>query len=196
MQKESRRFTRKHLARRFPLIRRALRAKRQIRGTVSHRSIPSIIVCSPGGVATTMLIDHIQIFREINSRDNRDGLKHLPAPPPPPTKTLFVFGDADTVVQSITRRGWSARQCANLGTIVGVLTRGRLRNFFLKRAVKNQVRRFSMQASKGHILALNWEHLWDSLDAVSSFLELDGTDFARSFPARKPRSSDSPSNPR
>ncbi|MXO70324.1 hypothetical protein [Alteraurantiacibacter buctensis] len=73
----------------------------------------AVWIISPGGVATTMLIEHVSRYVPTNERHDKDGLKHWPAPPArrldqADSRVLFVKGEAVTIAASIARR---ARRC-------------------------------------------------------------------------------------
>jgi len=146
-------------------------------------------VISPGGVGTTMLINHLAKFVRTNSPDDRDHLKHVPRLParlPPTVKVLFVHGSVDDIVQSIARRGWIARHGSKLGSLTSVLCGGRMQARALRHAVRRQIQWFTAHP-RANVLTIRYEELWDSLDRVSSFVGIDDPSFLTTFPIRRPR---------
>ena len=88
--------------------RRRIRAKKQLP--------PPFVVCSPGGVATTALIEHARKFVEINHPDDLDGLKHLSSPRlVEASRVVYISGPADRIIQSLERRGFLRYQSIKLG---------------------------------------------------------------------------------
>ena len=77
-----------------------------------------VLVVSPGGVATTTLMEHISKFTKCNDPHDADGFKHLPsvtfrkARKP---KIIFITGCIDDIERSLTRRGWFYHHGALLG---------------------------------------------------------------------------------
>jgi len=79
---------------------------------------PELLICSAGGVGTTMLIRH---FRDAGVATNHpmdsDDLKHSVSPPAIPTVTraIYVFGDPQDAYRSLVRRGFLERQIQKIG---------------------------------------------------------------------------------
>jgi hypothetical protein len=171
------------------LAKRTFLMKRVKRGDFSHFTPPPVVVCSPGGVATTMVMEHISRFLIINSESNADQLKHIPTPLPLPTRTLFITGNPDAVIASLIRRGFASRQAANLGTFVGVFARGSLQRRALRRAVTRQIESFTAASGQGHVLTVDFDELWDSVTDIKEFLSIADDAFVEDFPPRRPRKS-------
>ena len=56
------------------------------------------VIVSPGGVASTALMEYVGQFVHVNSPGDRDTLKHRPKPPRHPAKqipALLITGDSD-----------------------------------------------------------------------------------------------------
>ena len=101
-----------------------------------------VVVISPGGVGSTLLIDQLAPHLRVNSRDDADHLKHLPRLPddfPPYLKIIFIHGEIEDVVQSIRRRGWVARHGSKLASVRSVLAAGEAQIDALRRAIAQQI---------------------------------------------------------
>lgn len=76
-----------------------------------------VVVTSFGGVGTSFLMFYLAQFKEINSPEDRDSLKHLPLPPisfNPRIKFIYVYGDPRLAVISLFRRGYHHLQSYKL----------------------------------------------------------------------------------
>ncbi len=151
-----------------------------------------VLVVSPGGVATTFLINYIGIYKNVNNIDDNDGLKHLPRPPINleniNLKVIFITGEPDEVYASIKRRGWLKEQGAKLGSVMSVLLWGRPQKYFFKRAVIAQEKHWRKSNLKG-LLILDYNQIWDSIETISQFMGVNTDDFVNNFPSKKPRKS-------
>jgi hypothetical protein len=149
-------------------------------------------VISPGGVGTTMLINHLAKFVRVNSPDDHDHLKHVPRLPasfPPSVKVLFVHGSVDDIVQSIARRGWIARHGSKLGSPISVLCSGRMQTNALRHAVHRQIQWFTTHPSD-NVLTIRYDDIWTNTAAIASFIGIDEPLFSATFPIRRPRTNE------
>lgn len=154
-------------------------------------SLPENLIISPGGVATTFLIDHVKIFVEVNDRDDLDGFKHLPYLPrtPEKTKILFITGDSNDIYRSLRRRGYTGIQSAKLGCVICQFCRESVRKFFLKRAIARQLARFK-DCRVGKVLIVDYSEIWDAKTSIAKHFRIeDRESFCKTFPARKDRKS-------
>lgn len=152
--------------------------------------LPEFLVVSPGGVATTMLIDYLSHYVSLNDKDDEDGLKHIPNLPRSigdSVKTIYVYGDSEDIYESIRRRGWVDLQGAKLGCPLCVLSRGHLQKKLFQRAVDRQI--YYFLNVKKNVMALRYEDIWDSTEEIRSYLGIEAPEFVESFPPRKQRSS-------
>ena len=154
------------------------------------RNLPELLVCSPGGVATTALMRHLRQYKSINNPGDSDGLKHMPRPPGDYVKILFVAGDPEAVFVSLKRRGWVQAQSSKLGSLAGVVLRGQAQKIAFKRAVKMQLRRFDVSTKKKEILIVSYDELWERLHEIAEFAGIDDDRFIKDFPPRVRRLSD------
>lgn len=178
----ARRFnqTRKH-------IRIALSAKK-------NREVGDIdvVICSPGGVATTMLLEHCGTFLRTNDKDDKDTLKHVPDPDVFLSgykfrgRILYVYGEINATVASIERRGWVRIQGAKLGSMAAViLPHTAARNAF-ERAVAAQIKTF-LDCKDPRLMTMRFESIWENTERLSDFLGIEDPKFLEKFPQRKRR---------
>lgn len=76
-----------------------------------------LIVCSGGGVATTMLCDFLSEYYKLNEKSDKDSLKHLPMPPisfRSNFKCIFLYGDPVNTTISLFRRNYHHLQSRKL----------------------------------------------------------------------------------
>lgn len=171
-----------------------LRAMLRARGIFRIRGLDRIdvVVISPGGVGSTLLIDQLGPHLRVNSRDDADHLKHLPRLPdrfPDRLKIIFVHGDVEDVVRSIDRRGWTARHGSKLASVGSVLASGPAQTEALRRAVERQIDWFE-RCDRPGLLRVRYEELWDRLDEIAAFLGIDAETFRIEFPTRLARTGD------
>jgi hypothetical protein len=147
-----------------------------------------VLVVSPGGVGTTMMLEHLQRFVRVNDPFDRDGLKHLPRPPKfrsEQTRTIFLFGQPDDIFDSLNRRGWVEGLGSLFGSFATVLSGPRGKRERFAAALARQ--REAWSAHRGAIMFIDYGELWDRLPELERFLELEVTDFLRTFPPRRSR---------
>ncbi|WP_164100402.1 hypothetical protein [Candidatus Laterigemmans baculatus] len=148
-------------------------------------------IVSPGGVATTALLQHLSRFLTVNAVSDSDGLKHWPRPPQDwsalgGTRILFVSGDADVIYRSIRRRGWVEAQAAKLGCLTGVIARGdRQRRAFIA-AVEAQKANWRAASSES-LRFITYDTLWDSAEHLAAYFGIDDRRFVSEFPKQRAR---------
>jgi len=157
------------------------------------RTPPKFLVISPGGVGTTFLMAYI--VKKIpgislNHIHDNDGFKHMANFPwlLSKHKILYVNGDINDIVNSISRRGWVLQQSAKLGCSVCQLLWNdeHLERSFI-RAIKRQMNYFKSRESS-NLMVTNYEDLWLKAEDIAIFFEApDVNDFCKNFPKRKSR---------
>lgn len=151
------------------------------------------IIISPGGVATTMLMAHISRFKKTNDLHDHDGLKHLPRPPRELLEgkflpILMITGDPAVVYSSLARRGWVTQQAAKLASVVGVIgTKSLARKAFIRAVIRQRTRWEEAQLS--NFMQVNYQEIWDRVDEISAFFDIDKSRFSEGFPPRRQRKS-------
>jgi hypothetical protein len=98
------------------------------------------LIMSPGGVATTFLIDHVSQYISINDRNDSDWLKHLPYIPKSVAgkRVLYIYGNAEQIYQSLKRREYRRIQAAKLGCPTCMLVSGKLHSWLIGNAINSQ----------------------------------------------------------
>lgn len=150
----------------------------------AHDFLPELLVCSPGGVATTVLMRHLKHFKTINNPGDSDGFKHPPRPPRNYKKILYVSGNPEKIFLSISRRGWLQSQSSKLGSLAGVLLRGKCQEIAFKRAVMKQERLFNPDDNEPGILIVHYDDIWDRVPEIAEFAGIDDPKFIAEFPPR------------
>ena len=154
-----------------------------------------ITVVSPGGVATTMLMQHIGKFCTLNSHGDTDGLKHRPEPPvllSDDQKLLFIYGPLDKSAASLERRGWLRIQSAKLGSVAGAYSPKAIGRTAFKHAAAKQIEKFREAERKKpkQIYCIQFDDLWEKKEELAEFLKIQDPKFVHEFPERRPRKSD------
>jgi hypothetical protein len=147
-----------------------------------------VLVVSPGGVGTTMLLEHLQRFVRVNDPFDRDGLKHLPRPPKfrsARTRTVFLSGPPDDIFDSLNRHGWVEGHGSLFGSFATVLSSPQRKRERVAAALARQ--REAWSAHRGEIMFVDYGELWERLPELERFLGLEQTDFQRTFPQRRRR---------
>ena len=148
------------------------------------------LVCSPGGVATSAIMSHLEKYVDINSPGDSDGLKHLPnaAKVPDSLKVLFLTGDPESAVASLKRRGYDLPHVFKLGGLWAFFL-----VFFpskwdsaLKAFITRQTLEFSSIPSQ-RCLVISYDQLWERKAEIARFFGLEGTDFVSTFPPKRER---------
>ncbi|MGA1393033.1 MAG: hypothetical protein ACO38W_07740, partial [Phycisphaerales bacterium] len=102
---------------------------------------------------------------------------------------IFIHGDVEDVVNSIRRRGWTARHGSKLASIEAVIASDPAQTEALRRAVERQIDWFK-RCDHPRLLLIRYEDLWDRLDEISAFLGIDAEAFRAEFPPRHGRTGD------
>lgn len=151
-----------------------------------------VVICSPGGVATTMLLEHVACFLRTNAQNDADTLKHVPRPelilsdPKFQGQMIYVYGEVDSIVASIERRCFVRIQGAKLGSMSAVLfPKSASRNAFAK-AVSDQIETF-LSCKDQRLMTMRFEDLWESSERLADFLAIENPQFLEDFPQRKRR---------
>lgn len=159
-----------------------------------------VLVVSGGGVGTTLLMRQLSKYRTVNNVNDGDGFKHLPVPPITinrSLKVIFVFGDPILAVKSLFRRSFQGPQSYKLQafkanrelvkddeSIHDYANEG-VDKLFLKDQFENWYYHYPIYDT----LFISFEHLFDQLEAVRSFLDLP-SEFIADFPKKRVRNSE------
>ena len=155
-----------------------------------------VFIISPGGVASTMLLEYLSHYVSTNCPHDADGFKHLPFPPAwlkeTGQKVIFISGDIDSICRSVEGRGWLARQGAKLGSfgaiLFTILFLAPLARVFFKLAVRRQIYRWrawcASETDQG--LFIQYAEIWSSVERIAEFCGIKDPGFVNSFPKYVP----------
>ena len=148
------------------------------------------IIVSPGGVASTAIINHLRNFIRVNDPGNQDGLKHLPTVPKDqaiPVPALFISGDREEIVESLSRRDYLPHQAIRLATVGFFLVPVKMRRARFNRALDRQYR--SWVKKYRQLLVLRYEEIWDRKEEIAQHFGIDDPMFFVYFPPKEKRKS-------
>jgi hypothetical protein len=147
------------------------------------------LIISPGGVASTMLINHIRKFKVVNSAGDSDGLKHLPLPPDHvlDIPVILISGDTDSIIDSLEHQGYLEANAVKLGTRSFFLVPRFLRRATMRRSIKSQEKNWI--TSSNSVLVVEYETLWKRKKDIALHLGIHNGDFVSLFPIQKNRES-------
>ena len=163
-----------------------LAVNRRILNLPHQLRLPPVIVVSPGGVATTALLKHLSKWVQANSFCDEDGLKHLPRPPWGKSRILYLTGNSEDIRASISRRHWTRRQSAKLGSLRGVLGGSETQLVEFKRAVWKQEQAFRKE-NQGRVKVIHYDSLWEQIPDIARFFGIEDPLFVATFPAKDGR---------
>lgn len=146
---------------------------------------PQVLVVSPGGVASTSVMEQIARFCETNSPGDGDGLKHIIRPPRKAKKMVLITGEPREVASSLRRRGYLGIHSAKMGSVLGVMLRGNLQEHYFRWLVRRQRENFAQDKRK--CLVLQYGEVFESCKKIADFLNLPSEEFCRDYPARRAR---------
>ena len=151
--------------------------------------LPDLIVCSPGGVATTLFINHASRFLVCNQSDDSDALKHLrdPVPKRIKAKTIYIDGETDEIIESLRRRQYAMAQYIKLAPLVRLvwvpLVFHKLKLLDLRHVIEAQRSRF---LSDERIFITNYHEIFSRGKEIAELFGLP-EDFWICFPEKRER---------
>lgn len=152
-------------------------------------SIPDVleaIIVSPGGVASTAIMEYVGQFVHVNSPGDRDTLKHRPKPPGLSSKeipVLLITGDSDSIIASLYRRGYFPHQAIRLGCWQYFVLPSRWRDDAFRKCVCRQEKAWTQNYS--NTLVLGFAEIWDSADLIAKHFGINDPKFVENFPQRR-----------
>tara|TARA_B100000989_G_C19303656_1_gene369556 strand:+ start:45 stop:611 length:567 start_codon:yes stop_codon:yes gene_type:complete len=144
-----------------------------------------LIVISPGGVATTTLINYLKIYKKVNDEKDKDGYKHLskfPIVDGTDLKIIYIYGTYQKIYNSLKKRNIFQKQMVKLGCPLCYIFWGKVEFFFFKLCIKKQIKRFK---NKKNVFVLHFDSLWEKKKELKKFLEIDDHNFINDFPQKK-----------
>jgi len=151
-----------------------------------------LLIVSPGGVATTMLISYVSRYVKINHAHDLDRKKHLSNSGVigkiTRSKILYIYTDPEDIKNSIIRRGWFYKQAGKLGCYKCFFDYNK-RNVYFMESVKRQKELFkNIDKHNGNkILFIDYNDLWVRKKEIMDFFGIEDNDFVLNYPKRKPR---------
>jgi hypothetical protein len=145
-----------------------------------------IIVVSPGGTASTALIEHLAKFVSVNERNDSDGLKHMAAPPKwlahrPQTRVIYLDRDISEIIHSLVRRGYLYEQLAKLGCFLACLSPpAKAATAFAKAAARQKLAWRAFDSER--IKFIDYTNLQGQAEAIQKFLGITDQRFVSNFP--------------
>ncbi len=152
-----------------------------------------VLVISPGGVATTTLMEHLSKFVNCNDPYDSDGFKHLPSVnfrKGPLPKIIFITGSNNDIESSLSRRGWFYHHGALLGNPLCELRiiPERIRRQWVLKNISKQLEFFTNSKISGReILIISYEEIWNHKDVIGKHCDINERDFVRDFPQKRQR---------
>lgn len=169
---------------------------RSIRQRVIPRRVrvpSSACIVSPGGVATTMLLEHTATYAIVNDANDRDGVKHalrLQGGGKFPIKVLYVCPNDTAWISSLDRRGYLTAHAGQLGAVGYFLKfQSSSRIDSLTKAAHRQLR--YLEKDSEDVRVINPEDMWTQTHEIADFLGIQDPGFEREFPSRQERRSES-----
>ena len=148
-----------------------------------------VLIISPGGVGTTVLMDHISNFKKTNDRDNLDGLKHKNKPyneKIDSLKIIYIFGNYKSIYKSLKRREYFQTQMLYFESILGTLSSKSITLNQFKKLVITHKKNW-MEVANLDILFMDYDDLFESKIEIKNFLNISDNRFLLNFPIRKTR---------
>lgn len=166
-----------------------------IRCLIARRRRPDteldVLVVSPGGVATTALMEYLALFFKINSPHDLDGKKHLPAPPSwflqSQTRVILLTGTESDIVFSLRRRGFLRIQAIKLGYSWAALISGKLLSSIISKAIRRQYCNWTNGVEQSRLLILDYNEIWSRSQDIAKFLGINSAQFLAAFPEQRTR---------
>lgn len=148
------------------------------------------IVVSPGGVASTMIINHMSQFITVNDPANQDGLKHRSASPkeqPIGIPALLFTGDPQKIVKSLSQRDYLPHQAIRLASMSFFLVPATMRTGRFNRALDRQYR--SRVKNYSHLLVIRFGEIRDRKEEIAKHFGINDPTFLMNFPLKEKRKS-------
>lgn len=151
-----------------------------------------VVVCSPGGVATTTFLNYLSEYVKTNCPDDGDSLKHVPRPENILLceyffgKIIYIYGDPEVIVDSLERRKYVRAQGSKLGCLSAALLPLPLARKGLARAIVSQINSF-LSASDDRLLCVEFNEIWEKKAELANFIGVSQELFVDNFPPRRSR---------
>jgi|GEM_PF-5346082 len=150
---------------------------------LGFRGLPTVLIISGGGVATTTLAKHIEQFVSVNCPVDRDGLKHMQRIPrrwARSSRVLFLWGEPSRQVQSIQSRGWLRIQLSKMQGFSGLFVKESDLPERLEAAIRKQAQ--NMTRLQSLVMSLKYPEFFTQGHEVADFLRISDPRFLQSWP--------------
>ncbi len=150
---------------------------------LGFRRLPTVLIISGGGVATTTLTRHLEQFVSVNSHADSDGLKHMQRIPrrwARSSRVLFLSGEPSRQVESIQRRRWLRIQLSKLQGFSGLFVKESDLPERLEAAIRKQAQ--NMTRLQSLVMSLKYPEFFTQGHEVADFLRISDPRFLQSWP--------------
>jgi hypothetical protein len=148
-------------------------------------------VVSPGGVATTTLIDYLNNFVTTNCSIDTDLLKHRVNPPKniDSFKVIFLKGDEKHILNSLKNRylgdvSFYYFQFFKMESPFNFLSTIQKKEKRFLELIKIQETNWLNKNNTFEILSIEYKDLFESALEISQFLEINDSEFISNFPKK------------
>ncbi len=153
------------------------------------------LICSPGGVGTTFLMRFFNNYVQTNDPFDKDGLKHLPAPPQniaPSARAAFILSDPVSAVLSIYAREFAEQHSIKLGSRSLVIPQS-LEEYAQEGrdhlGLETQFNLWRNPSRRSYpVLFIRYESIWEQLEQLYHFFGVAENEL-QLFPRQKTRRS-------
>lgn len=150
----------------------------------SRRTLDALVV-SPGGVASTALIEHLSKYVKVNQANDWDGLKHN-LDTATNHKLIYVSSRNSDPVRSLDRRGFSRFQLCKIERDLSPLFLGQSQVILrLSEAIslmESEAIRLLETKGEDKVLILSHQNLHKSANKIMDFLDIKSEDFLNRYP--------------
>lgn len=175
---------------------RTLMARLRLR-VLAGKRWPSSMVISPGGVATTTLLEFLDWYQDTNLATDADGIKHLPYVPwraiKSGSRVLYLTGPCEDSEASLRRRGLLLFQILKLFRMryFREVLQSRDAREVLIRLCRKQASEYKNASASERVMVLEYRELFTHQDKILQFFRISDPRAKDYFPNYRPRHSGS-----
>jgi len=154
-----------------------------------YKNPPRNLIISPGGVATTMLINYLSKYIQVNDPNDKDLLKHLTKLPSnlnKHTKILYIYGDTKSIFLSLKRRNYFYSHCLKMNCLKCLFFQGGLQYKFFEDRINYQ-KNLLTKNQNYQLLVLSYDEIWTKKNKIKKFFKISSKEFIDRFPQKKSR---------
>ena len=176
-----------------------INTKKKLHSLIVPKEI-DVLICSTGGVGTTILMKHISNYKVTNNINDKDRFKHLVFPPlsyNQNIKYVYIFGyPIESVISLFSRNShhWHSSKLLSFNNSVKSIGQ----NTTIEEYARERTDRFLFSEHFNNWLTLSkfyptlflkYGKIWENLEILYDFLEIPLEEI-KSFPEQKKRSSE------